>query len=63
MVFQNAVEGIALFTPDNRITSCNPAVARMFGRRLESLTGMFITDLLRHPCRHGTGAERNGRWS
>ncbi|HMV63554.1 MAG TPA: EAL domain-containing protein [Rhodocyclaceae bacterium] len=47
VVFQNAVEGIALFTPDRRITSCNPAVARMFGRPLEHLPGMFITDLLR----------------
>lgn len=47
VVFQNAVEGIAILTPNHLITSCNPAMASMFRYPIESVPGMRITDLLR----------------
>ena len=47
VVFQNAVEGIAIFTPNHLITSCNPAMATMFGHPVDAVPGMRITDLLR----------------
>lgn len=55
VVFQNAVEGIAMFTPEGSITSCNPAMAQMFRLDPVHLQGMKLAHLLQAP-----GAVRGG---
>jgi diguanylate cyclase (GGDEF)-like protein/PAS domain S-box-containing protein len=46
IVFQNAIDGIFMFTPQGGVRSCNPAAAGMFHCSPHELTGRNIAELL-----------------
>jgi len=46
-VFENAVNGIAMFDNEGRISDANPALCRMCGLSLEQLAGSQLNDLMR----------------
>jgi diguanylate cyclase (GGDEF)-like protein/PAS domain S-box-containing protein len=46
IVFEHAIEGIIVFTPEGTLESCNPAAQEMFGYPAGAMTGIPMTDLL-----------------
>jgi diguanylate cyclase len=46
IVFQNAIDGIFMFTPQGGVRSCNPAAAGMFHCAPQELTGRNLAELI-----------------